>query len=75
MQCKSMPNEKRGNLKGGIPKVKQVKIRIMLTKPINEFIGPGDTYKKSTWKMFQHQMHDKLLGSKFGVRMCYDHFE
>ncbi len=25
--------------------------------------------------MFQHQMHMKLLGSKFGVRMCYDHYK
>jgi hypothetical protein len=38
MQCKSMPDEKRGNPKGGIPKVKQVKLRIMLTEPNNEFI-------------------------------------
>jgi hypothetical protein len=75
MQCKSMSDEKRGNLKGGIPKVTQVKLRIMLTEPINEFIGPGGTYEKYTWKMFQHHMHFKLLGSKFGVRMCYDHFK
>ena len=25
--------------------------------------------------MFQHQIHVKLLGSKFGVRMCYDYFQ
>jgi hypothetical protein len=25
--------------------------------------------------MFQHQMHVKLLGSKFGVRMCYENFQ
>ena len=30
-QCESMPDEKRAHLKGGIPKVKQVKLRIMLT--------------------------------------------
>jgi hypothetical protein len=48
MQWESMPAEKRGNLKGGIPKVKQVKLRIMLTEPINKFIGPGGTYKKYT---------------------------
>ncbi len=75
MQCKSMSNEKRGNLKGGIPKVTQVKLRIMLTEPINEFIGPEGTYEKYIWKMFQHHMHVKLLGSKFDVRMCYDHFK
>ncbi len=46
MLCKSMPNEKRGNLKGGIPKVKQVKLRIMLTEPINKFIQPEGTYEK-----------------------------
>ncbi len=47
----------------------------MLTEPMSEFIGPGGTYEKYVWKMFQHQMHVKLLGSKFGVRMCYDHFK
>jgi hypothetical protein len=75
MQCESMPDEKRGNLKGGIPKVKQVKLRIVLMEPINKFIGPGGTYEKHTWRMFQHQMHVKLLGSKFGVRICYNHFK
>ncbi len=62
-------------LREGLQKVKQVKLRIMLTEPINEFIGPGGTYEKYIWKMFQHHMHVKLLGSKFGVRMCYDHFK
>ena len=70
-----MPDEKRANLKGGISKVKQVKLRIMLTEPLNDFLSPGGTYETYLWKMFQHQMHVKLLGSKFGVRMCYDHFK
>ena len=75
MQCKMMSNEKRANLKGGVPKVKQVKLKIMLTEPINKFILPGGTCEKYLWKMTQHQMHVKLLGSKFGARMCYDHFK
>ena len=44
-KCKSMSNDKRGNLKGGTPKVKQVKLRIMLTEAMNEFIQPGGTYE------------------------------
>jgi hypothetical protein len=74
-QCESTPDEKRANLKGGIPKVKQEKLRIMLTEPLNDFLSPGGTYKTYLWKMFQHQMHVKLLGSKFGVRMCYDSYQ
>ena len=70
-----MSDEKKQSLKGGTPKVRQVKLRIMMTEAINEFIKPGGTYEKYLWKMFQHQMHVKLLGSKFGVRMCYDHFK
>jgi hypothetical protein len=70
-----MPYEKRAHLKGGIPKVKQLKLRIMLTEPLNDFLSPRGTYETYLWKMFQHQMHVKLLGSKFGVRMCYNHFQ
>ena len=44
-QCESMPDEKRANLKGGIPKVTQVKLRIMLMEPLNEFLSPGGTYE------------------------------
>ncbi len=44
-QCESMPDMKRANLKGGVPKVKQVKLQIMLTKPLNDFLSPGGTYK------------------------------
>jgi hypothetical protein len=46
MQYKMMSNEKRMNLKGGILKGKQAKLRIMLTKTINEFISPGGTDEK-----------------------------
>jgi hypothetical protein len=74
-QCKSMSDKKRVTLKGGVPKVKQVKLWIMLTEALNVFVLPRDTYKKYLWKMFQHQMHMKLLDSKFNVRMCYDHFQ
>ena len=74
-QYKIMSDDKRQNLKGGTPKVRQVKLRIMMTEAINESIKPGGTYEKYLWKMFQHQMHVKLLGSKFGVRMHYDHFK
>ncbi len=73
-QRESMPNMKRANLKGGIPKVKQVILWIMLTEPLNDFLSPRGTYKTYLWKMFKHQMHIKLLGSTFGVRMCYDFF-
>jgi hypothetical protein len=75
MQCNIIPNKKRGNLKEGILKVKQVKLWIMQTEPFNKFIGPGGTYEKCIWKMFQHQMHVNLLESKFGVRICYNHFK
>ena len=47
----------------------------MLTEPLDEFLQPGGTYEKYLWKMFQHQMHVKLLGSKFGVRMCFNCFQ
>jgi hypothetical protein len=46
MQFDMMSDEKRANLKGGVPKVKQVKLKIMLTEPINEFILPGGIYVK-----------------------------
>jgi hypothetical protein len=38
MKCKMIYNEKRVNLKGGIQKIKQVKLRIMLTEPGGEFL-------------------------------------
>ena len=44
-QCESMSEEKRASLKGGIPKVKQVKLRIMISEPLNEFVKPGGTYE------------------------------
>ena len=74
-QCETMTNDKRQNLKGGTPKVRQVKLRIMMPEAINEFMKPGGTYEKYLSKMFQHQMHVKILVSKFGVRMCYDHYK
>jgi hypothetical protein len=74
-QCETMLEERRAYLKGGIPKVKQVKLRIMLTEPLNEFLQQRGTYEKYLWKMKQHQMHVKLLGSKFRVRMCYHYFQ
>ncbi len=46
----------------------------MISEPLNEFVKPGGAYETYLWKMKQHQMHVKLLGSKFGVRMCYDYF-
>jgi hypothetical protein len=74
-QCENMSDEKRANLKGGVPKVRKVKLQIMLTEPLNKFLQPGGTYETYLWKMKQHQMHVKLMGSKFGVRMCYDYFQ
>ncbi len=50
-------------------------MRIMLTEPLNDVLSPGGTYETFLWKMFQHQIHVKLLGSKFGVRMCYNYFQ
>ena len=44
-QCENTPDEKRANLKGGIPKVKQVKLWIMFTEPLNEFLSPGGAYE------------------------------
>ena len=46
----------------------------MLVEAMSKFIQPGGTDEKYLWKMFQHQMHVKLVGSKFGVSMCYDQF-
>ena len=33
-QCEIMSDEKKQSLKGGSPKVRQVKLRIMMTEPI-----------------------------------------
>ncbi len=73
--CESMTDEQRGKLKGGSPKVKQVKLRIMLREEMKEFIKPGGTYETYLWKMFHHATHVKLLGLKFGVQMCYHYSE
>ena len=70
-----MTDEQRGKLKGGCPKVKQVKLRIMLSKEIKEFVKHGGTYETYLWKMFHHATHVKLLGSKFGVQLCYNYSE
>jgi hypothetical protein len=40
-----MTDEQRGKLKGSSPKVKQVKLRIMLSEEMKEFIKPGGTYE------------------------------
>ena len=49
--------------------------QVMLMEPLNEFLSIGGTYETYLWKMLQHQMLVKLMGSKFAVRMCYKHFQ
>jgi hypothetical protein len=73
--CKAMVDDKKSKLKGGMPKVKQVRLRIMLTESMSDFMQPGGTYKTYLWKMFCHLMHVKLLGSKFCTQMIYDYAE
>ena len=75
MICESMTDEQKGKLKGGSPKIKKVKLRIMLREEMKEFIKPGGTYETYLWKMFHHATHVKLLGLKFGVQMCYHYSE
>jgi len=45
-QCKIMTDDKQQNLKGGTPKVRLMKLRIMMTEVINEFMKPGGTCGK-----------------------------
>ncbi len=66
-----MTDEQRGKLEGSCPKVKQVKLQIMLSEEMKEFVKPGGTYEMYLWKMFHHATHVKLIGSKFSVQMCY----
>jgi hypothetical protein len=73
--CDSMTDEQRGKLKAVCPKVKQVKLRIMLREEMKEFVKPGGTYETYSWKMFHHATHVKLLGLKFGVQKCYNYSE
>jgi hypothetical protein len=58
-----------------LSKGKAGKLRIMLSKETKEFVKPGGTYETYLWKMFHRATHVKLLGSKFGVQMCYNYLE
>jgi hypothetical protein len=71
--CENMSDEKKSKLKRGTPKVKQVRLRIMLTEMMSDFMKPGGTYETYSWKMFCHGTHVKLLGSRFCMNMIYDY--
>ena len=73
--CDRMNDIDKSKLKGGSPRVKKVRLRIMLTESMNEFMKNGGTYENYMWKMYNHIAHVKILGSKFGSRMCYDHWK
>ena len=72
--CDRMNDIDKSKLKGGSPRVKKVRLRIMLTESMNEFMKYGGTYETYMWKMYNHIAHVKVLGSKFASRMCYDHW-
>jgi hypothetical protein len=71
--CETMSDERKSKLKCGIPRVKQVRLQIMLTETMSNFMKPGGTYKTYLWKMFYHATHVKLLGSRFCMSMIYDY--
>ncbi len=73
-ECNSMPSEKLCSLKGGHPKVKKVKLRIMLTEEVDDFVCPGGTYENYLLKIYHHIAHIWLLGSRFATKMVYDYF-
>jgi hypothetical protein len=52
--CEELTEEKRNSLKGGRPRVKSVKLRIMLTEKMTDFVKPGGTYKSFLWKTCNH---------------------
>jgi hypothetical protein len=72
-ECNSMALEKLCSLKGGPPKVKKVKLRIMLTEAMDDFVSPGGTYKNYLLKMYHHVAHVRLPGSWFATKMVYDY--
>jgi hypothetical protein len=45
----------------------------MLTEMMSDFMKPGGTYKTYQWKMFCHETHVKLLGSRLCMSMIYDY--
>ena len=71
--CKNMWDAKKIKLKRGTPKVKQVRLRIMLSEAMSDFMKPGGTYGTYLWKMFFHATHTRLLGSRFCMKMIYDY--
>jgi hypothetical protein len=68
-----MSDERKSKLKRGTPRVKQVRLRIMLTEMMSDFIKPRGTYETYPWKMLFHSTHVKLLGSRFCMSMIYDY--
>ena len=64
--CKDLIDNKKSKLKGGTPQVKLMKLRIMLSESMEEFMKHGGTYETYMWKMYSHIAHVKVLGSKFG---------
>ena len=51
----NMSEEKKSKLKRGSPKVKQVRLRIMLTEAMSDFMIPGGTYKTCLRNFFYMQ--------------------
>jgi hypothetical protein len=52
-----------------------MKLRIMLSESMKEFMKHGGTYETRMWKMYSHIAHVKVLGSKFGSQICYDYWK
>ena len=73
--CDHMNDNEKSKLKGGPPRVRTVRLRIMITESMKDFMKQGGTYETYLWKMYHHIAHVKLLGSKFGSRMCYNHWK
>ncbi len=71
--CETMSDERKSKLKRGTPRVKQVRLQIMLTEMMSNFMKPGGTYKTYLWKMLFHSTHVKLLGSRFCMSMVHDY--
>ncbi len=67
--CEAMADD------GGMPKVKQVRLRIMLTESISDLMQPVGTCETYLWKMFCYVTHVKILGSKFCMQMIYNYAE
>ncbi len=73
VNVETMSDERKSKLKCGTPRVKQVRLRIMLTEMMSNFMKPEGTYETYLWKMLFHSTHVKLLGSRFCISIIYDY--